>query len=405
MRFGILGRVLVDDGAVAVAVPAARQRVLLAALLVHAGQAVSAEALAEVVWDGSPPPAAAGTLRTHVMRLRRVLGPRAGKRLVTRYPGYLVEADGDEIDLLRFSRMCRDGSAAVAAGSWQQASQIPAEALGLWRGPALADVPSQLLQRNEVPRIDQLRLQAQEWRIDADLHLGRHTELVPELQSLAAEYPLRERFHAHLLLALYRSGRQAEALAAYRQARGALVEELGAEPGPELQQLHQQILTADPALSISGLPASPGTLVLVTSRSQLGGLAAADGAQLLTLDLLTHAEAVHMLAARLGAAWAAAEPAAVERIASLCAHLPLALAVAAARAAARPRFPLAAELAGTDGRLDALDAGDLGSNVRAVFSWSTRQLTGEAARMFRLLGIHPGADICVPAAAKPRRNR
>jgi DNA-binding SARP family transcriptional activator len=486
MRFGILGPVLVDDGAVAVAVPAARQRVLLAALLVHAGQAVSADALAEVVWDGSPPPAAAGTLRTHVMRLRRVLGPRAGKRLVTRYPGYLVEADEDEIDLLRFSRMCRDGSAAVIAGSWQQASQILAEALGLWRGPALADVPSQLLQRNEVPRLDQLRLQAQEWRIDADLHLGRHAELVPELQSLAAEYPLRERVHACLLLALYRSGRQAEALAAYRQARGALVEELGAEPGPELQQLHQQILTADPALRIAGpatptaggaarpdppapprqlpaavagftgraaelaaltrmldqagadapgtvvisavsgtagvgktalavhwahqvaarfgdgqlyvnlrgfepfgspvvpdaairgfldalglppgripagaeaqaglyrgllaerrmliildnasdeqqvrplLPASPRSLVVVTSRNQLSGLAAANGAQLLTLDVLRHTEAVQMLAARLGSDRAGAEPAAIDRIARLCACLPLALAIAAA---------------------------------------------------------------------------
>jgi DNA-binding SARP family transcriptional activator len=558
MRFGILGPVLVDDGAVAVAVPAARQRVLLAALLVHAGQAVSADALADVVWDGSPPPAAADTLRTHVMRLRRVLGPRAGKRLVTRYPGYLVEAGEDEIDLLRFSRLCRDGSAAVGAGSWQQASQILAEALGLWRGPALADVPSQLLQRNEVPRLDQLRLQAQEWRIDADLHLGRHAELVPELQSLAAQYPLRERFHAHLLLALYRSGRQAEALAAYRQARGALVKELGAEPGPELQQLHQQILTADPALSIAGpatpatggaagpappapprqlpaavagftgraaelaaltgmldqagagapgtvvisavsgtagvgktalavhwahqvagrfsdgqlyvnlrgydpsgtpatpaeavrrfldalavpperippdpeaqaglyrgllaerkmlivldnarderqvrplLPASSASLVLVTSRSQLGGLTAADGARLLTLDVLTHGEAVQLLSARLGASRAGAEPAAVGEIASLCACLPLALAVAAARAAARPRFPLAAladELADWAGRLDALDAGDPSSSVRAVFSWSTRQISNESARMFRLLGLHPGPDISVPAAA------
>jgi tetratricopeptide (TPR) repeat protein/transcriptional regulator with XRE-family HTH domain len=150
------------------------------------------------------------------------------------------------------------------------------------------------------------------------------------------------------------------------------------------------------------LPASPGSLVLVTSRRQLSGLAAADGAQLLTLDVLSHAEAVQMLAARLGTARAAAEPGAVDRIAGLCACLPLALAVAAARAAARPGFPLAAsaaELADWAGRLDALDAGDPGSSVRAVFSWSVRQLSGEAARMFRLLGIHPGPDITVPAAA------
>jgi tetratricopeptide (TPR) repeat protein/transcriptional regulator with XRE-family HTH domain len=150
------------------------------------------------------------------------------------------------------------------------------------------------------------------------------------------------------------------------------------------------------------LPASPGTLVLVTSRSELGGLASSDGARLLTLDVLTHPEAVQMLTARLSADRAAAEPAAVDRIARLCACLPLALAVAAARAAARPGFPLAAlatELADSADRLDALDAGDPGSSVRAVFSWSTRQLSSESARMFRLLGLHPGPDISVPAAA------
>jgi tetratricopeptide (TPR) repeat protein/transcriptional regulator with XRE-family HTH domain len=150
------------------------------------------------------------------------------------------------------------------------------------------------------------------------------------------------------------------------------------------------------------LPASPGSLVLVTSRSQLGGLAAADGARMVTLDVLAHAEAVQLLAARLGHVRAAAEPAAVGEIAGLCACLPLALAVAAARAAARPGFPLAAvaaELRDSAGRLDALDAGDPAASVRAVFSWSVRQLSGEGARMFRLLGVHPGPDITVAAAA------
>jgi tetratricopeptide (TPR) repeat protein/DNA-binding XRE family transcriptional regulator len=150
------------------------------------------------------------------------------------------------------------------------------------------------------------------------------------------------------------------------------------------------------------LPASPGSLVLVTSRSQLSGLAAADGARMISLGVLSHGEAVHMLTARLGQAGLAAEPDAVEEIARLCAHLPLALAVAAARAAARPGFPLAVlarELADSAARLDSLDAGDPGSNVRAVFSWSTSQLSGQAAQMFRLLGIHPGPDISVAAAA------
>jgi tetratricopeptide (TPR) repeat protein len=150
------------------------------------------------------------------------------------------------------------------------------------------------------------------------------------------------------------------------------------------------------------LPASPASQVIVTSRNQLSGLAAAEGARLVTLDVLSHAEAVHMLTARVGTARIAAEPGAADRIASLCACLPLALAVAAARAAGRPHFPLTAladELADAAGRLDALDAGDPASSVRAVFSWSCQQLSGEAARMFRLLGLHPGPDISVPGAS------
>jgi tetratricopeptide (TPR) repeat protein/transcriptional regulator with XRE-family HTH domain len=150
------------------------------------------------------------------------------------------------------------------------------------------------------------------------------------------------------------------------------------------------------------LPASPGSLVLVTSRSQLGGLGAADGARLISLDVLSHTEAVQMLTARIGTARAGAEPGALNEIASLCACLPLALSIAAARAAASPGFPLAAlagELAHAAGRLDALDAGDPAASVRAVFSWSCRQLSAEAARTFGLLGSHPGRDISVPAAA------
>jgi DNA-binding SARP family transcriptional activator/Tfp pilus assembly protein PilF len=249
MRFGILGPLLVHDGKAAVSVPGVRMRALLAALLMQAGQPVSAETLTEIVWDGSPPPGASDTLRTHVMRLRRVLGPLAGQRLVTRYPGYLVDASEDEVDLLRFSRLCREGGAAVRAGMWPEASQTLTEALGLWRGKVLADVPARLLQRETVLRLDELRVQAQEWRVDADLNLGRHADLVSELHSLAAEHPLRERFHAQLMLALYRCGRQADALTVYRSAREMLVEELGAEPGRELRELHQRILAADRTLA------------------------------------------------------------------------------------------------------------------------------------------------------------
>jgi DNA-binding SARP family transcriptional activator/Tfp pilus assembly protein PilF len=265
MWFGILGPLVVRDGDAVVEVPAGRQRVLLAALLVHAGKAVPADALTEMMWDGAPPTGAAGTLRSHVSRLRRVLGPEAGARVLTRYPGYLVQAAKDEVDLLQFTGLCGEGGAAVRAGAWEQASELLGAALGLWRGDPLADVRSELLHRQEVPAITQLRLQALEWRIDAELHLGRHRELVAELQSLAARQPLREHFHAQLMLALYRCDRQAEALAAYQDARQVLIEELGTEPGTVLRELHQRMLAADPALVVAD-PAPPAAAIPVVPR-------------------------------------------------------------------------------------------------------------------------------------------
>src|SRR5215472_9704394 len=251
MRFGLLGPLLVQDGDRDIAVPAARQRVLLAAMLVRAGRVVPAGELAELVWDGLPPPGSATTLRTYVKRLRQVLGPRAGGRVVTRYPGYLVSAAKSEVDLLRFTGLCREGGMALRDSSWAEAAALLCEALGLWRGAAMADVPSSILQRDESLRLEQQRLQAVEWRIDAELHLGRDGELLPELQTLASEHPMRERFHAQLMLALYRSGRQADAMAVYRYARRVLVSELGTEPGTELRELHQRILAADSGLLVS----------------------------------------------------------------------------------------------------------------------------------------------------------
>jgi DNA-binding SARP family transcriptional activator/Tfp pilus assembly protein PilF len=251
MRFAILGPLLVHDGETEVCVPKGRQRVLLAALLLHAGNAVPAESLVEVVWDGSPPSGAAVTLRSHVLRLRRVLGPRAGARVVTRHPGYLLQAGEDEVDVLRFRCLCRDGGATARAGAWGRAQTLLGEALDLWRGTPLTDIPSESLRRDEVQDLEALRLQAEEWQIDAALHLGGHAELVPGLQSLAAQHPLRERFHGQLMLALYRCGRQAEALAAYQHARDVLVEDLGVEPGLDLRELHQRILSADQALALT----------------------------------------------------------------------------------------------------------------------------------------------------------
>jgi DNA-binding SARP family transcriptional activator/tetratricopeptide (TPR) repeat protein len=239
----------VRDGGAEVTVTAARHRVLLAALVIRAGHVLSMDELAEAVWDGEPSPGARVTLRSYVKRLRQVLGPVLGQRIVARGPGYLITAGDAEVDLKRFEGLCRAGCRACDAGAWQEASDLLTRALGLWRGAPLADIGSQVLQRVEVPRLEQLRLQAAERQIEAGLHLGHHGQLVPGLQALVAEHPLRERFHAQLMLALHRCGRRAEALAVYRQARGILVGELGVEPGPELRQLHQFILTGDPELN------------------------------------------------------------------------------------------------------------------------------------------------------------
>jgi DNA-binding SARP family transcriptional activator len=253
----------VRDGGVELAVTAARHRVLLAALLIRAGHVLSVEELAEAVWDGEPPPGARVTLRSYVKRLRQTLGPVLGQRIVARDPGYLITASDTEVDLKRFEVLCRAGRRAYDGAAWQEASDLLTQALGLWRGAPLADIHSQVLQRLEVPRLEQLRLQAIECQIDADLHLGHHGQLVPDLQALVAQHPMREHFHAHLMLALHRCGRRAEALAVYRQARAILVGELGIEPGPELRLLHQRILISDPEISV------PAVQVPVAAPRQL----------------------------------------------------------------------------------------------------------------------------------------
>jgi DNA-binding SARP family transcriptional activator/tetratricopeptide (TPR) repeat protein len=253
-EFGVLGPLYARSDHVALGVPAARQRVVLAALTVRARHVVSAAELTRTIWDDSPPAQAGAAVRNYVFRLRRALGP-AGGRIVTRASGYLLEAGDDEVDLLAFTRLCRDGSAAARAGAWQHASDALDDALTLWRGTPLADVPSRVLRDEHVPTLESLWLQVIEWRLEAGLHLGRHGELVTELQTLARDHPLRERFHAQLILALYRCGRQAEALVAYQGIRRAVVDELGVEPGPELRELHQRILAADPKLLLDGAPA------------------------------------------------------------------------------------------------------------------------------------------------------
>jgi DNA-binding SARP family transcriptional activator len=246
MRLMLLGSLqLVDDAGERITVTGPRQRILLAALAAHANQPVSLDALAEVVWDGAPPPGSIATLRTHLARLRRCLGPRIARRIVTRVPGYAIELGDDELDLLAFENHCRRAGAALRCADNAQASASGALALSLSRGEPLSDVPSQLLRDSLVPQLERQRVQVTEDWIEAELRLGRHEPVLEQLRYLTARYPLRERFHAQLMLALAHSGRRAEALTAYQDARTTLVAELGVEPGRELRTLHERMLAGD----------------------------------------------------------------------------------------------------------------------------------------------------------------
>jgi DNA-binding SARP family transcriptional activator len=288
VRLGILGPLLVaDDTGREMPVPAARQRVLLAALLVRANRVVPAEDLAEIVWDGAPSGGALGTLRSYAMRLRHAVGPVVAARIETRAPGYLCLVAEDELDLLRFEAQCEHASAARRSGTWTEVADAATRALNVWRGSPLLDVPSQALSDSVVPRLQQLRLQALEDYAEAGLHLGQHDSLVPRLRDLTAQYPLRERFHAQLMQALAMSGRQAEALEAYQGARRALVGELGIEPGPELRRLHRRVLAGDaevPARVMIGRASPP---VSAPVPRQLPAVARFFTGRQAELDLLT----------------------------------------------------------------------------------------------------------------------
>jgi DNA-binding SARP family transcriptional activator/Tfp pilus assembly protein PilF len=249
IEFCLLGPLSVRRRAVAVTVPRGKQRVILAMLLLNAGRVVSVDELAETLWLPGPPPSGPVAVQNHVMRLRNTLGDAGRARIITQPPGYLIRVETGELDLSCFEALLGAARAAAQDGSWDQAATHAREALELWRGEPLTGVESEALAALEAPRLAELRLQALELRIDADLHLGRHTQVITELQQLAGAHPLRERLHGQLMLALYRGDRQAEALAAYQHARDVLVAEVGVEPGPGLRDLHQRILSADPALT------------------------------------------------------------------------------------------------------------------------------------------------------------
>jgi DNA-binding SARP family transcriptional activator/tetratricopeptide (TPR) repeat protein len=529
-----------------------RRKAVLATLALHDGQVVSTDRLVDVVWGERAPATAVNSLQTHISYLRGVLGGR--EAILARSPGYLLNLGGDGTDAQAAERLLRQGRQAPDPA---QGARDLQGALALWRGRPLADVTGSAWLEEQSRRLDQLADEVRRALFEARLAAGEHAELVPGLERMATEEPLDEQVHGQLMLALYRCGRQADALAVFHRLRAALAEELGIDPNPALRDLETAILRQDEALTVlarppaslaaspvpvpaqlppavpgfagrgaelasldavlaqadrersagaaavvisavSGmagvgktalavhwahrvapqfpdgqlyvnlrgfdpggqptepaeavrgfldalgvpeaiipdgaqaqaalyrsviagkrvlvvldnardagqvrplLPGSPGCLVIVTSRSDLAGLVAAECAHPVSLDLLSTAEASDLLARRLGEARVAGEPEAVREIIDRCARLPLALGIAAARAAARPGFPLAAiaaELRAANGTLDPFGGTDLATDVRAVFSWSCRALSDDAARLFRLLGLHPGPDITTPAAA------
>lgn len=262
VRFGLLGPLVVRCGAVTVPALPGKQRVLLAALLLAANRQVSMDELTEALWGAEPPASARATLRNYVKELRKALSVVGDARISTAHDSYQIRVEPGELDISQFESCADAGRTFAAQGAWEQAAQMLREALSLWRGEPLADVPSEWLAAREVPGLAETRLGVQEALINAELSLGRHDEVIPELRRLTALHPLRERFHASLMLALYRAGHQAEAQAVFRDVRAMLIDELGIEPCAEMQELHRQILAGDPVLTKSDRPVQPaGSLV------------------------------------------------------------------------------------------------------------------------------------------------
>jgi DNA-binding SARP family transcriptional activator/tetratricopeptide (TPR) repeat protein len=620
LRVGVLGPVTAWRDGREVPGGQPRQLAVLGVLATRANRLVSRGELVDAVWGDKPPASAEGGIYTYVAGLRRVLEPdrprpNPGQRrrvparvLVSAGGGYMLRLGPGCLDADSFEQGLGQARGLRASGDLAGAAQAVAGALSLWRGIAFAGVPGPFAEA-ERQRLAELRTAAAEEWADLLLALGRPAEAVPDLTTLVAEHPLRERARGLLMTALYRCGRQADALQVFHEARERLAEDLGIDPGGELTHIHRQVLTMDPALDgpaepaavalvasspqapqsvqalppvqappaqapqsaqalpaqgvqsarppaqvppeaagfagratelrrlhamlpaaagglsiaseptsargtparsgapgeaspavavITGtagigkttlairfarqvasrfpdgqlyanlrgfdpsgtpiepgdalryffealgvpprqvpgsfeaqtglfrsllegkrmlllldnarstdqvrplLPGSPGCMVIITSRSQLAGLIAAEGARPLPLDVLSLTDATELLAARLGEERIAAEPAAAAELIRQSAGLPLALSVTCARAITRPGLSLAdlaAELRDARVRLDVLDAGDVTTDLRAVFSWSYERLSDGAARMFRLLGLHPGPDVSAPAAA------
>ncbi len=296
LEFRILGplEVIRDDGPAALGGP--RQRSTLALLLLEANRVVPIDRLADELYAGRPPVTAVTQVQRQVSDLRKLLGADV---IETRPPGYLLRVDEDQFDLARFERL----TAAAERGRGAEAATLLGEALALWRGPALADLEYEPFAHSAVARLEELRLAALEMRIELDLELGRHANTVAELEALVAAHPLRERLRALQMLALYRAGRQADALNAYRETRQVLVEEIGIEPSPQLQELHRAILAQEPSLVADG--ASRIIVVAATSDTSLdpllGVATSIPGVDLIVVRLVPDEGAVADAARGLGA--------------------------------------------------------------------------------------------------------
>jgi WD40 repeat protein/serine/threonine protein kinase len=249
MRFRVLGPLEVSAESRSIALGGPKQRAVLANLIVRANQLVPAETLIDLVWGDEPPESARNVLQTYVSHLRKALGPG---RLEGRAPGYILHLEPNELDARRFEDLLREARSFDSQAD--RAAPLLREALDLWRGPAFADLSTEEALQGEISRLEDLRLQALEERIDADIGCGRHLEVLGELETRTRETPLRERLWALLILALYRSGRQTDALAAYQRLRELLADELGVDPSTELKMLHERILRQDPDLDLQGEP-------------------------------------------------------------------------------------------------------------------------------------------------------
>ncbi|MCF3137065.1 AfsR/SARP family transcriptional regulator [Streptomyces olivochromogenes] len=270
MEIKVLGALNAEVNGMSIVPTAGKPRQILALLALYPGRVVPVPTLMEEIWGTDLPQSALTTLQTYILQLRRMLGTAMGPDapgsakdvLATRYGGYTLQVPAEAVDVYQYERLVAEGRQAFEDGEDESSAASLHEALKLWDGPALVDVRVGPILEIEVIRLEQSRLVARERRIDADLRLGRHVELIAELTDLIARHPQHEGLHSQAMVALYRSGRQAGALDVYRRLRHRLIDELGVEPSPQLQRLHQAMLAVDPRLDVAAGPRRTSTFDL-----------------------------------------------------------------------------------------------------------------------------------------------